>query len=59
MIKKIPRAIGHEIAATIRFGAIPAAVAPQRGDMERTDASSAVVAGLGELDKREPEKPRD
>lgn len=39
------RAIGHEIAATIRFGAIPAAAAP-RGRPARSDAA-AVVAGMG------------
>ena len=47
MVGHLLRWIGHEIAATIRFGAIPSAAAPQ-GEARHTDAAST-VAGLGLL----------
>ena len=50
---RVLKAIGTEIAAAIRFGAVPASV-EARGFNQNVNAS-AVVAGLGGLRNDEPD----
>jgi hypothetical protein len=54
-LKRAIRAIGHEIAETIRFGAIPSAAAP-RGRPAQTPPAAAVagISVLGMDAEREP-----